>query len=140
MENQESNRMAATLANRAGKGADVGQIADAIVATWQKIDVAVSPIIGQRGVAALYKRSLYLTGQAHPWLAGMHENVQADMDLEALKSALVQQGSTNAAAAGGALLQTFHKLLTTLVGSSLTERLLRSVWTNHFDAPSAQDS
>ena len=49
-------------------------------------------------------------------------------------------GSTNAAAAGGALLQTFHKLLTTLVGSSLTERLLRSVWTNHFDAPSAQDT
>ena len=140
MESHESSLIAATLAAPLGKGGDAAQIADAIVSTWQKIDAALSPIIGQGGVAALYKRSLYLTGQAHPWLAGMHEGVETAMDLAALKSLLAQQSSANAAAGGGALLQTFSELLTSLVGPSLTERLLRFVWPNSFSAPPAQDT
>jgi hypothetical protein len=46
----------------------------------------------------LYKRSLYLIGPAHPWLAGMHEGKQASVDLAALRSAFAQQSSANAAA------------------------------------------
>jgi hypothetical protein len=70
MESYEGSLIAATLANRAGKGTDAALIADAIVSTWQLIDTALSPIIGHGGVAALYKRSLYLTGRVHPWLVG----------------------------------------------------------------------
>lgn len=140
IESLDSGRMTASLAHLAGKGADVGQIADAIVSTLQKIDTALSPIIGQGGVAALYKRSLYLAGQVHPWLAGTHEGVHAVIDLAALKSLLVQQTSVNAAAGGDTLLQTFCKLLASLVGPSLTERLLRSVWPSVFSARPPEDS
>jgi hypothetical protein len=130
MESQGSSRIAASLANQVKKGADAGQIADTVVATWQVIDAALSPIIGHGGVAALYKRNLYLTGQAYPWLAVKHEDVQPAMDLGALKSALAQQGSAQAAAAGGVLLQTFRELLAGLVGPALTEQLLHSVSAN----------
>ena len=37
-------------------------------------------------------------------------------------------------------LQTFHELLATLVGPSLTERLLRSVWADSSSGPPAQDT
>ena len=41
---------------------------------------------------------------------------------------------------GGALLQTFYELLASLVGPSLTERLLRSVWAHSSSGPPAQDT
>jgi hypothetical protein len=140
MESQESSRIAAPLANRLGRDANAAQIADAMVATWQEIDAALTPIIGSRGVAALYKRSLYLTGAAHPWLAVLHGGSQAEIDLAALKSVVAQQGSADAALGGNALLQTFYQLLGSLVGPSLTERLLRSVWADSLSGPPAQDT
>lgn len=140
MESQATGRMAAPLANRVGTDASAAQVADAVVATWQEIDAALNPIVGRKGVAALYKRSLYLTGAAHPWLAGMHEGAQAAIDLAALKSVLAQQSSADAALGGNALLQTFYQLLGSLVGPSLTERLLRSVWEHTSRGPPAQDT
>ena len=139
IDSQEGRRIEASLARRGGTAATAAQIADATVATWQEIDTALTPIIGQRGVAALYKRSLYLNRPAHPCLAGMVEGVQKTLDLAALKSVLARQNAANAAAAGGAVLQTFHELLTSLIGPSLSERLLRSVWINFMSGPPAQD-
>lgn len=92
------------------------------------------------GVAALYKRSLYLTVSTHPWLGGAQQGAQAGVNITVLKSLLAQQSSADAAAAGGALLQTFYELLASLVGPSLTERLLRAVWTNPFSGAPAQDT
>jgi hypothetical protein len=140
MPSQESTRVAAPLAHRVGTDANAAQIADAVVAVWQEIDAALAPIVGQRGVAALYRRSLYLTRAAHPWLAGMHEGVETDMALAALKSVFRQQSSANAASGGSALFQTSHELLASLIGPSLTERLLRSVWANASSSPPAQDN
>lgn len=140
MESPESHRIATTLADRVENGANAAQIADAIVSAWQEIETVLSPIVGQRGVAMLYKRSLYLIGPAHPWLAGMQEGVQTAVDLAALKSVFAQQSSTDAAAAGVALLQTFYDLLASLVGPALTEQLLRPVWAHFPSGPTAQDT
>jgi hypothetical protein len=139
MESPDSHRIAVSLAHRVGQGADAAQIADAIVSAWQQIDVALNPIVGQRGVVMLYKRSLHLTGPAHPWLMGVHEGVQTAIDLAALKSVLSQQSNAHAAAGGGDLLQTFHELLASLIGPLLTERLLRPVWASFSTGPPAQD-
>jgi hypothetical protein len=140
MAREEIGRIAAPLAHRVGRDANAAQIADALAATWQDIDAALAPIIGSQGVVALYKRSLYLAGTAYPWLAGMHESAQSAMDLEALKSVVAQQSSADAALGGNALLQTFYQLLGSLVGPSLTERLLRSVWEHTSRGPPAQDT
>lgn len=87
------------------------------------------PIIGQRGVAALYHRSLKLTARSHPWLAVVPAGPLADADLAALKAAFTRQSAEAAVAGGDVLFETFRELLASLVGDPLTERLLRSVWT-----------
>ena len=111
-----------------------------MVSTWLEIDAVLRPIIGQGGVAALYKRSLYLTTPTFTWLASTHEGIHAPMDLAMLRGVLAQQSAAAAVAGSRALLHTFNELLASLVGPSLTERLLRSVWANSFSGPPAQDS
>lgn len=128
MESQESGRISATLTTLVGGDADPTQIADAIVCTWDAVNDALSPIIGRGGVAALYNRSLHLTGLHYPWLADMSRGAETTMDLVALKAALSRQTCANATAGGTAVLQTFYELLSRLVGPSLTDRLLRSTW------------
>jgi hypothetical protein len=128
MERHESGRISATLATRVGDDADPTQIADAIISTWDAVNDALSPIIGRGGVAALYNRSLHLTGLDYPWLADVSRGAQTTMDLVGLKAALSRQTSANATAGGTAVLQTFYELLCRLVGPSLTDRLLRSTW------------
>jgi hypothetical protein len=139
MTSHESNGVAFPT-RLARDGADSGQVAESIAATCRAVDDALAPIIGQGGVAALFRRSLHLTGQTHPWLAGAEEGVPNAMDVVTLTSRLARQTSAEAAAAGALLLRTFYDLLTTLVGPSLTERLLRPVWVNFLSGPSAQDT
>jgi hypothetical protein len=120
------------LTQLAADGADGQRIADRAVATWRDIDTALSPIIGGRGVAALFKRSLLLTEPRHTSLVAANEDVGASGDFAPLRARLSAQTAENAIAANGALLKTFVDLLTNLIGASLTERLLQSV----LDTPS----
>ena len=115
---------------RISDDANAGQIADAMVGTWKAVDVALAPILGSRGVAALYQRSIFLASGAHAWLAPLQDSVDGRIDPAALKAAFAQQTSAHARAGGDALMQTFHQLLASLVGSSLTGRLLHSVWSD----------
>jgi hypothetical protein len=131
--------MASTLKHRAGDGADAAYIAETLVSIWRDIDAALRPILGQHGVAALYKRSLHLCCPDRPWLAGVQEGLATAMDLDALQAAFAGQDNASAASAGGDLLQTFQDLLTSLVGPSLAERLLQSVWTSSSSGEPAQD-
>jgi hypothetical protein len=137
VEEQGSQWITVALARRAETAV---QVAEVLVSTWQAIDAALSPVIGHRGVAMLYMRSLHVTRTAHPWLTATPEDEVAAMDLATLKSVFVQQSGTHAIAAGGALLQTFHELLSSLIGPSLTERLLRPVWAPFSSGPPAQDT
>jgi hypothetical protein len=137
----ESRRIAVTLAEQVSEGADAARVADHVLAVWKQVEDVLTPIIGQRGVAALYRRSLYLAARDHPWLARLQLQ-EADppaVDVAALRSALAQQDPDAAAAGGGALLQTFHELLASLVGPSLTGRLLATAWELPTRGPSAQD-
>lgn len=139
LDSNAGRQIAASLAHHAGSAATASQIADATVAVWQAIDSALAPIIGQRGVAALYKRSLHLNRTLHPCLNAALETTEPLLGLVSLQAAMAQQSAEGASAIGGELLQTFHELLTTLVGPSLTERLLRSVWTDFMSGPPGQD-
>ena len=117
-----------TLAPLAEQGANGRQIADASVAIWGAIDAALSPVIGTRGSAALYKRSLHLARSDFPCLEPAYARAMLPGDFSALRAALAEQTGTQAAAAHDAALQTFHNLLAELIGRSLTQRLLHAVW------------
>ena len=140
LKSQDGRRWRAPLGGRIPDGAHAGQVADAVAAIWREIDQALHPIIGHRGVAALYQRSLSLSAAAYPWLAMEQRGIPAAVDPAALHAALVQQTGAEAAAGGNALFHSFHQLLASLVGASLTERLLRSVWDHSPGAAPAQDT
>jgi hypothetical protein len=130
----------AAFAQLANEGADAARIADLSVATWREVDAALSPIIGQRGVAALYKRSLYLTRAEHPCLATPYEGDGLLGEFAGLQTALSRQSSSSAAAANGALLQTFHDLLARLIGAALTDQLLGAILKNSPPRKPASDN
>ncbi len=104
----------------------------AILGAWEGIVAALLPVVGPGGAAALYQRSLYLTARIYPWIAPAHGGFQAPIDLRLLTSVLEQHGA-EAWKAGLAHLQAFRTLLAALVGASLTEQLLRPVWTDILD-------
>ena len=118
---------------------DVAAVADLAVTTWQAFEAALTPVIGPRGVVALYKRSLYLASTDFPWLRSVHDEVLGPGEFDALRAALMRQRSATAAAAQVALLQSFHSVLNHLIGESLTERLLQAVWDNSFRDLRAQE-
>lgn len=96
-------------------------------ATWQAIDRALRPVLGSRGVEALYWRSLHLAAASHPWLAPGDEAAGPGMDLAALAATLAGQEAAAAESGGRAMLDHLRQLLVSLVGASLTARLLVSV-------------
>ncbi len=129
-----------SLALLASDGADARQIADASVAIWRAIDGALSPVVGQRGSAALYQRSLHLTRADYPWLAAAYESAADPGDFAALHSALAQQTAGQAAAAHDGMVQNFIDLLADLIGESLTQRLLQPARGPSSGGPAAQDT
>ncbi len=140
MQSQERDRIAAFLEGAVAAGASPEEVAALVATTLRGIDQALAPIVGQRGMAALYKRSLHLSRPMHAWLPVAAEGADAGADLAALAAALATRTSADAAAASTELLASFRALLTTLIGESLTERLLRPVWATLLSGPSARDT
>jgi len=139
MDSPDNLISASPLAYRVGEDADVAQIAKTVGALWAEIEEALSPIIGRRGVVALYRRSLHLSRAVYSWMPGPPEGIDVAIDTRLLMSALVLQNRAEALRAGSALFQTFHDLLASLVGPSLTERLLRPVWADYAGTPRAKE-
>ena len=128
------------LARRVEAGADVPRIAELVATALHDAGLALAPIVGTGGFTALCARSLYVTAATRPWLADVREGVHDGIDLPRLRAAIGSQGSDEAAAGGGDLLQTFHDLLASLIGASLTQRLLRPAWAPLMSGPAAQDT
>ncbi|MEJ0037971.1 MAG: hypothetical protein WDO68_18160 [Gammaproteobacteria bacterium] len=123
------------MARGAGKTPDAKAIAAAAADTWPRVTARLAPVIGARGVEVLFRRALHLTSTAFPWLqlAADHEGGVAT--LESVTTRLAGQEASSAALASCALLVTFTELLVTLIGESLTERLLGPVWAPPLTAP-----
>ena len=124
-----NDKPARAFAPHAERGADIEQVAVAVVSTWQQIDLALAPVIGKRGIATLYRRSVFLTAaRGRPWLAPLHEAAGEAIDLAALKALILQQTAATAAEGADALLRTFCEVLSSLIGPALSERLLGAAW------------
>lgn len=100
---------------------------------------ALSPIIGQGGVAALYMRTVHLACAQYPWLSAVYEASLPAGDFTALRAAMAGQFSAQATAAHDSMMQSLHELLHSLIGASLTARLLPPVPTPISASPAVQD-
>ena len=114
-------------------------IAGELVRLVKDIAAVLTPILGSRGVAALYQRTLHVTRSSHAWVAGPQEVAQPIIDLVALQAPFARQDRDEAAAAATALLHAFHDLLASLIGEPLSERLLDPVWAHYLRRPTVKD-
>jgi hypothetical protein len=140
MDSRESSRFTAPLAQRVAEDAGSRAIADAIGAMWADIASALQPVLGRRGVAALFWRTLHVTATRYPWLAPLKaERLDAPDSVADLTALFAAQPPAVAMEAGSVLFATFRELLTTLIGARLSEQLLHAAWSTPSSAPPAQD-
>jgi len=116
------------IARLSGDVSDRAAVAGAALVTWNEVAARLAPVIGAGGFEVLFHRALHLTARASPWLAD--ENADGDIaaTLARFKARLETRDAAGAMEASLALLATFTALLATLIGDSLTDRLMISVW------------
>lgn len=125
----DSHGAQAALAGRLPPDANAAQIAEVSARLWLDVEQALHPIIGLRGVAALYSRSLQIAAATVPCLKAVAPAAApARIDPAPLRIVLAQQDARLATAASLATLQAFQGVLCSLLGVALTERLLHPVW------------
>lgn len=139
-DSEEGRRIVASLMLRLDHVADIDHVADAIITMLRDTDASLVPIIGPKGVAALYRRSIQLCTSLHPTLESTYLPLPDTLDLERLKSMLIQQNQDDVVFFGEELLKALYELLSTLIGSSLSARLLLDVWDNDLSAPPSQET
>lgn len=117
------------LVRRTGSACDASVIAETTIDIWHQMAARLAPVIGARGVDVLFNRALHQTSTAFSWLpvTGGHEG--SVLRLTSLKTHLAGQETATALQGSSALLSTVTELLANLIGESLTERLLYSIWT-----------
>lgn len=123
-----------TLAYYAGDIADASAIAEATLSIWHQVSARLLPVIGARGVDVLLNRSLYLTGTVSPLLAKSVDQGDRVTVLANIKTRLAASQTNTAAEASYTLFTTFSELLISMIGESLTERLLDPVWSSPLPA------
>ena len=119
--------MRQAFARRCGTATDAHGIADALVGTLREISARLSPMFGERGVDVLLGRALHLTGAKLPWLELPKQGAEVGTPLAALKLHLVTGDRNKVSEASELLLVTFTELLASLIGPTLTGRLLATV-------------
>jgi hypothetical protein len=117
-----------TLGQRAGRLPNADATAEATAAAWRLVATQLAPVIGARGLDVLFSRALHQTSVEFPWLAVAVDRGGSASPLPSLMECLTGQIASTAAEASYMLLLTFTELLATLIGESLTTRLLAPVW------------
>jgi len=140
MIDRERSRSTTPLARRVEGARDSMAVACAFAEIWAEIEDSLHPIIGRRGVTALFRRSAHVSAAHSAFLATLAEGEPDRVPRDRLVSLFSGQTAGAALDGGSLLLNSFRDLLSTLIGAGLTERLLQSVWSPPPSGPSAQDS
>jgi hypothetical protein len=117
-----------TLAHHAGDTPEAITVAEATLSIWHQMAARLEPVIGAQGVDVLFRRSLHLTISDFPTLAISGDQGGSAALLASLKANLESLNTDVTSEASYTLLATFTELLITLIGESLTVRLLDSIW------------
>jgi hypothetical protein len=107
-----------------GRGENPSAAAAALRDEWLRLGERLSPVIGVRGMQALYARTLHLGGDAFPWLRELPAGALATMDVDLLVAAVAARDADEATNVSKALLARFRELLASLVGAALTDQLI----------------
>ena len=128
-----------TLAHRAGDVPDASAVSEATASAWRQVDALLTPLIGANGVDVIFRRALSLTSKVFPWLAIGEEHGDSSALLVSLKVQLAGRDTATVTEVACTLMVTFIELLSTLIGESLTERIVSSIWASPLP-PSEQET
>jgi hypothetical protein len=126
-------RAARAVTNRGGPDAHSAAVTAAVGRAFDDLARVLIPLIGHVGVDALAARAVRLAQREHPWLANTRDSDQSDGPLIPAGLTLEEQEPAIATAAAAAVLATFTGLLVTMIGKSLTARLMRQAWPDVFE-------
>jgi hypothetical protein len=115
-----------TLEARTASAADAGAVAEVMAAVWQQLAARLEPVIGARGVEVVFDRALKLTAACRPALK-IGDRGDGAAPLANFTTCLGGLETHQAIEASFILLATFIELLATLIGESLTKRLIDPV-------------
>ncbi|HEU4853040.1 MAG TPA: hypothetical protein VFT37_12885 [Telluria sp.] len=105
---------------------------------WTQLSTHLCPLIGESGFTALHRRTMRMVSGRFPWLESTDSSTVEEM-LAGLRSQLGAADSAHAGEANTALLQTFTKLLSGLIGEALTVRLLQAAWNDPVEKANARE-
>jgi hypothetical protein len=111
------------LAGGVTEGAQVGN--GHLLQPWRQLARHLSPLIGESGFCALFSRAGRLVAAQYGWLASPTFKT-IDVLIAALGDSLSGVPADAAREGNAALLDSFVKLLSDLIGEALTIRLLHS--------------
>ncbi len=107
---------------------DSSLVAQITISTLDKIATQLEPMIGLHGVEVLFSRSLYLAGKEFSWLIPTDNRLEKAMLITFINEHLKACELNEATKTSYTLLATVTELLISLIGISLTNRLLEPVW------------
>jgi hypothetical protein len=110
------------LPDDAGTANSIGTAA--LVEPWLLLSEQLTPLIGESGFCALFGRALRLSAPRFERLGTCDSTRPVNDLMMSLTRTLNEIGPEHAAAANGALLDTFTTLLGSLIGEALTKQLL----------------
>jgi hypothetical protein len=106
---------------------------------WLRLAHQLSPLVGENGFCALYARAIRLVRPEFDWLSGNQSSKSVEQLMATLTSDFESVEPAVADGAHSALLNTFTKLLSALIGEALTIRLLDSGLTDEHEQKNAQE-
>lgn len=101
--------------------------ADIAVILWERLATELTLIIGDRGFASLYARSLNKASAEFAWLEPHPSKASADA-FKLLASNIATRAPEEAQAANSAVLNIFIDTLIILIGDLVTNSIIRAAW------------
>jgi hypothetical protein len=111
--------------------ADSHAIADRALWSWERIAFHLVPLIGEAGFHSLYARAVHLALPQCVSLTVLRQCKSTDELFQKLKEDLSALEPTMTEQCSNVLLNKFTDLVSSLIGDSLTEQILRSAWDEH---------
>lgn len=121
-----------------GSATSAQQLAAGLASSCERLTAHLSPVIGEIGMHAIFKRALVIAAVNFPWVAAA-TSTSPERDWATLRTVVEGQELDVAFAGAVSLLAHIISLLGRFIGDALAARLLHDLWPTVFVAKSPKE-